>query len=143
MMSELTTLGQTARRIMIHELGATQTSQEMTLAACTVYGKLLVHLSLILGDGGCFALFRFSLRRLRSTFPFFTDVLALEAPDCMDALRFHLAEQKPECVAEASTALLSSFVELLATFIGEQLTSTLLHQLWPDLGPSQSQETHT
>jgi hypothetical protein len=138
-MSEIITLGLTARRIMIHELGAIQTSHEMARAACTVYGKLLVHLSLIMGEVGSFALLRFSLRRVRSTFPFFTEVLALEPSAFMDALRFHLTEQKPECIADASTALLT----LLATFIGEQLTSTLLHQLWPDLGPSQSQEIHT
>jgi hypothetical protein len=141
-MSELTTVGHTARRIMIHELGATQTSHELARAACTVYGKLLVHLSLLLGEEGSIALFRFNLRCLRSTFPFFTEVLALAPPAIMDALRVLLEEQKPECVAEASTALLSSFVELLATFIGAQLTSTLLHQLWPNLGPDQSQETH-
>ena len=139
-MSELSVISQAARRTLIQELGARRTPDETALAAFTVYRKLFVCLSVILGEGGTFALFRHSVRRTQSTFPFFSEVMVIQPNAFLNALRACLQKQKPDSAVEASIALLTSFVELLATFIGARLTSQLLYDIWPDIWSLEPQE---
>ena len=51
----------------------------------------------------------------------------------LSALDAYLRRQELEIAREASVALLLTFVELLATFIGERLTWQLLQEAWPDI----------
>ena len=132
---------QIARRILMQELGVERASDQMALATVTVHKKFLVQLSVLLGHEGASALFRQSLRRTQSAFPFYAEVIAGEPRTALDVLGKCLEKQTPERIVEASIALLTSFLELLATFIGERLTIKLLHDVWSDLGPVLPQET--
>lgn len=140
-MSGNTIFSQIARRILMQEWGVGRASDQMALATCTVYGKFLVPISVVLGQEGAYALFRYSLRRTQSAFPFYAEVLAGEPRTVLDALGECLKKQTHERIVEASIALLTSFLELLATFIGARLTMKLLHDVWSDLGPLLPQET--
>ena len=131
---------QTARHILMQELGLEGPSHQMALEVCVVYGKFLAPLSVILGEEGGLALFRYSLRRTQSAFPFYAEVLAGEPRTVLDALGACLEKQKPACIVEALIALLTSFLDLLTTFIGARLTGKLLHDVWPDIDPVLSQE---
>ena len=131
----------TARRILMQELGGERPSAEMALVVCTVYAKVLVGLSVLVGEEGGLALFRHSLRRTQSAFPFYTEVMAVEPRSILDALGACLEKQDPACILAASIALLTTFIELLATFIGARLTGKLLQDVWPDIDPVLPQET--
>ena len=140
-MSGNTIFSQIARRILMQEWGVGRASDQMALATCTVYGKFLVPISVVLGQEGAYALFRYSLRRTQSAFPFYAEVMAADPRTLLDALGACLAKQLPVSILEASIALLTSFLELLATFIGARLTGELLQDVWPDIDPFPSQET--
>jgi hypothetical protein len=127
-----------AHRVMTHELATSQTPGELALASVGVYAKLLVHLSSILGEAGSHALFRSSLRL--TTFPFLNEIRAQEPPALLKALNTALQKHEPDVVVEVSIALLTAFIELLATFVGERLTCELLHDVWPTVITVQSQE---
>jgi hypothetical protein len=124
-----------ARRILMKELGGERSSDQMARIVTMVYGKFLVHLSALLGAEGGLALFRYSLRRAQAAFPFYAEIVAVQPQTTLKALAACLEKQIPACLLDASTALLTTFLELLATFIGERLTGKLLCEVWPDLGP--------
>jgi hypothetical protein len=134
-------LGQAAHRIMTHELARGGTSEELALAAVTVYEKLLTGLHPIVGEGN-HALFRFSLRRTRSTFPFFTEVRATDPGTVLNEVRTCLQTQGPDMVRQVSIALFTTLVELLATFIGPRLTWQILQTAWPNVLNFPPEELH-
>lgn len=139
-MKDLPMLREMVRRVMVRETAGQATSDELAAAVTQVFTKLLVHLSSVLGETGSLALFRRSLRLAEGGIPF------REIPDTgpgtlLPAIGAWLRGQPPEAVRQASEAVLAAFVELLANFIGERLTSQLLQEAWPDLPASSSQES--
>jgi hypothetical protein len=137
-MSERSVLRQAAHRIMLQEVDARGTSDEIALAAVTVYTKLFVLVSSAVGEAGTHALFRNSLRR--TAFTFFKELHAVEREALLHAIRACVSKQQPDMAVEAAIALLTAFVELLATFIGLRVTCTLLHDVWPDVCTPQAKE---
>jgi hypothetical protein len=75
-----------------------------------------------------------------TTFPFLNEIRAQEPPALLKALNTALQKHEPDVVVEVSIALLTAFIELLATFVGERLTCELLHDVWPTVITVQSQE---
>lgn len=132
---------QTARQILMQEVNVEGPSNQMALEVCAVYEMILVHLGFILGEEGGLALFRNSLRRTQSAFPFYAEVVAVERQTLLAALKACLQKQIPACILEASIALLATFLELLGHFIGERLTAKLLQNAWPDIDPLSPRET--
>ena len=120
-----------AHRVMTHELGRSRTSDELALAGVGVITKLLVHLSAVIGEAGSHALFRSSLRL--TPVPYLKEIHAQEPQIVMKDVTTALKNQEPDVVEEALIDLLTSFIELLATFVGERLTCELLHDVWPDV----------
>jgi hypothetical protein len=60
----------------------------------------------------------------------------------LQAVATCLQQQPPDIAREAASALLTSYVTLLATFIGERLTWQLLHDQWPDIVTVHPEEKH-
>ena len=114
------------------------TSEELTLAGVGVYTKLLVHLSSILGEAGTYALFRSSLRL--TPIPFLRELRAREPQLVLQALTTELQHQEPDVVVKTSITIFTSFIELLATFVGEGVTLTLLRDIWPNVFADLPQE---
>jgi hypothetical protein len=134
-------LSQAAHRIMTQELGRARTSEELALAALMVYEKLLAHLYAVIGEGN-HALFRFSLRRTRTTFTCFTEVRATDPDAVLNEVRVCLHTQEPDMARQASIALFMNLIELLATFIGPRITWQILHAAWPNILDSSPEELY-
>ena len=116
---------------MTHELGTSRTPDELARASVEVYTKLLVHLSSVLGEEGTHALFRSSLRL--TPFSYLNEIRAQEPQALLKDVATALQNQEPDVVEEVSLALLTSFIKLLATFVGERLTCEFLHDIWPEV----------
>ena len=122
-----------AHRVILQAVGPSKTSEEVTAAAVAVHRKLLGTLSPLLGDIGSLALFRRSLKLSEATFPLYSEVRSNDREGLVNALHEILRKQSPNVILTASVALLAAYINLLETFIGEQLTRQLLQDAWPDL----------
>jgi hypothetical protein len=140
-MNGVPTLRQVAHQLMVHQLGTSRTSAKLALGALNVFGKLLSSLTPMLGEAGSVELFRRSLKLTEGTFPFFKEARTSERGGLLATAGVFLQNQKPDVAREASVALLTAYLELLASFIGHPLTWQLLQEAWPDLLTSLSQET--
>ncbi len=77
--------------------------------------------------------FRRSLKLTEETFPCYSEARSAEEDGIVNAVGACLRRQKLATAREATIALLLTFMELLATFIGERLTWQLLQEAWPDI----------
>ena len=80
----------------------------------------------VIGARGLDVLFRRALHQTTTAFPW----LAAAAAGPLPAFMACLAARDPATGGEAAFALLLSFVELLATLIGQSLTERLLAPVW-------------
>lgn len=113
-------------------------SQACAAAAERVYEKLRFHLDPLAGPLGVQAIFARSVKLVRRQFPGFAEAVAITTPaqlrECLECL--------DSAVVEATAAaLFGTFFTLLATFIGERLTSEVLQRAWPTVERSASKET--
>lgn len=96
-----------------------------------LWEKFAGQLITIIGDGGFDSLLMRSLHRCGKQFPWLIPV-----PDSPKAawrfveLHSRLADQDISTAIDASTALFTTFVDILATMIGEQLTNRILRSAW-------------
>ena len=132
-------LHQAMARIHVDCLGRRQDPEELASAAVAMFERLLSVLIPILGSVGSLALLRRSLKLTEHAFPCYREVRAAEEDGFLNALGTCLRREQE--IAEASRALSKTFVELLATFIGEPLTRQLLQIAWPDILSFPSEET--
>lgn len=123
-----------------HCFGGRQDPEELAAVALAIFERLLAILFPILGTTGSLALFRRSLKLTQDVFPCYQDARTAEDGDLLTTLGGCL-RRDPHITVEASLALLKTFVELLATFIGERLTRQLLQDAWPDILSFPSEET--
>ncbi|MEO6824975.1 MAG: hypothetical protein ABI167_09700 [Nitrosospira sp.] len=104
--------------------------------AISLWEQLAEKLIFSIGEDGFDALFARTLYLNQATFPW---LAASPAPRYTD-LRFaelkeNLAAQAPEKAGEANSRLLITFTDILASLIGEQMTTHLLRWSW-DVDPS-------
>lgn len=98
-----------------------------------LWEKLAHELISIIGEGGFQSLFKRSLHLTSATFPW----MAIDPPLLQNGSRFAglkicLEGQNSAEAGEASTALLITFIDILALLIGELLTSSILRLAWGD-----------
>jgi hypothetical protein len=141
MMNDAPTLQQAVRRLMIDQIGPRRTAEERAAAAIRVYETLLNSLSPLVGSVGSQAMLRRSLKLTEKTFPFFRGLQSTPSDRLLTALSTCLAQQEPDVAMSHSILVLTTYVDLLTTFIGERLTRQLLHTAWPDALLFPSQET--
>lgn len=133
-------LRQVAHRLMASDLKANRSPAKVALAATNVLGKLLGTFSQVLGEIGSAELFRRSLNSTEHTFPLYKEVRTADPSGLLAAVGVFLQKQDSDVAVAAANALLATYLELLATFIGERLTLQLLKEAWPDLLNSRPQE---
>jgi hypothetical protein len=133
---------QLAQRILTHEQGTEAPSSEVAASAVRVYMRLLAGFAALLGEAGSMGLFRRSLRLTEILFPFLSALRHTTVDTVLPSLSTCLQAQQAEVAQEASVELLAIHTELLAAFIGPQLTEQLLQEAWPHLRPSASEERH-
>jgi hypothetical protein len=125
-------MGDFAEGLIAYEARANPSSESKRPAALLVFEKLRLHLTTLMGNVGFRALLSRSLALARIEVP---GLRAVQVNDDgffvgMDELG---AQAGPKKTAETNIILLTSFLGLLVTFIGENLTLRLMRQIWPNL----------
>lgn len=106
-------------------------SQKVTDAAILLWEQMAAQLILIVGDEGFDSLYARSVSLSRSTFPWLAASSSLPSDGPRFAeLKMSLEDQTPEQAIEAHHLLLTTFTDVLASLIGEQLTTRILHLAW-------------
>lgn len=104
---------------------------EVAAVATRALASITLRLSPIIGTAGVVALVRRSIHLASLTYPWLSHDGSGETD--MAALGTLLAQHGAADAAEAGTAVLQTFCELLASLIGAALTARLLHSVWTDL----------
>jgi hypothetical protein len=117
-----------ARLLLAHE-GAAGSDADSAAAAARVYDKLHAHLGPLIGAGGVRALMARSVKLSQGQFCFLEGAVV----ESSTTLRKSLQAHDPAVALESAAALFGAFFALLATFIGERLTTQALRRAWPTI----------
>jgi hypothetical protein len=121
------------RRVLAREAGTGANAPAIAAAARRVCERFAEQLTPLIGDAGVAAICARSLHLARRNVRGLAPVRPTapgEAPFAL--LQLSLEKQEPAVATEAAVALLATVSELLASFIGEGLTTRLLREAWPD-----------
>lgn len=132
------------RIALVQRAGDVPDASAVAEAAISSWHRVAARLIPVIGAGGVDVLFNRSLHLTCTAFPWLTipgdhrDNIALLA-----SLKERLAVCNPDIAAEASNALLGTFVELLMSLIGESLTERLLISVWEPPPSTSERENET
>ena len=108
-----------------------QHTERVADAATTLWEKLATEIISIVGEGGFDALYARSLFLTQSTFPWIAVCsLPLQTDSRFAALAMSLSDQTPEQAGAANSLLLITFTDIVASLIGETLTTGILRSAW-------------
>jgi hypothetical protein len=121
------------RRILAREAGAGANAPAVAAAARRSCERFAEQLNPLIGDAGVAAICARSLHLTQRNVRGLAPVRAAAHGDAPFALlQLSLEQQEPAAATEAAVAVLATASELLALFIGESLTTSLLREAWPD-----------
>ncbi|MHB8948072.1 MAG: hypothetical protein ACYC4S_03285 [Rhodoferax sp.] len=116
----------------------TQRHEKGTDAAVDLWTQMAAQLILIIGGGGFDSLYARSVFLSQSTYPW---LAAGSGPPQTDhrfaELEKSLQDQSPTLAREANCLLLITFTNILASMIGESLTTRILNSAW-DVDPQET-----
>lgn len=121
------------RRMLAREAGKGANSPAIAAAARRLCERFAEQLTPLIGDAGVAAICARGLHLAQRNVPGLAPVRASaqgEAPFAL--LQLSLEQQEPAAATEAAVAVLATVGELLASFIGEGLSTRLLREAWPD-----------
>jgi len=127
-----------ARRLLAHEGAAGSADGSATTAAGRVHDKLQAHLAPLVGATGVQSLLVRSAKLAQGDFTSVAEVSLLEGST---KLRERLHAHDSPVPLESAAALFATFFALLTTFIGERLTTQVLHSAWPMIEETPPTET--
>ena len=105
-------------------------------AALRLWIAVARELALLIGQGGVRAIYARSLHLARSSYPWLPEAAdAAQSDPPFTELRVSLERQAAPDALEAATAFLVTLTDLLATLIGEALTTGLMNSAWLDRAP--------
>lgn len=108
-----------------------QHPEKVANAAIKLWEQMAAQIISIVGEGGFNSLYERSLFLTQSTFPWLATDMRLSQIDHRFAeLKMNLEGQTPALAGKANTLLLITFTDILASLIGEQLTTTILRSAW-------------
>jgi hypothetical protein len=129
-----------ARRLLASEGASWSSSEECAAAAWRVYEKLNARLAPLLGSSGVQALFVRSAKLAQADFP---PLAEIATPEGLTRLGTCLQTLELAIAADTAAALFGTFLELIATLIGERLTVLVLRSAWPSIEETAPRETKT
>jgi hypothetical protein len=137
------------RRMLTREAGPGADAPAIAAACRRLCERFAQQVAPLIGDLGVAAIFARSLHLSRRNVPELAPDRASNKPDQSNKwdapfllLEAFLAQQEPAAAADAAVAVLAMAGELLASFIGEGLTTRLLREAWPDdFAADDAQET--
>ena len=119
--------------MLAREAGPGADAPAIAAAARRLCERFAEHLTPLIGDAGVAALCARSLHLADRNVGGLGSVRASAQGDAPFALlQLSLEQQEPAAATAAAVAVLATASELLALFIGEHLTSSLLREAWPD-----------
>jgi hypothetical protein len=98
--------------------------------AATTWCAIAAALSPIIGPRAVVALYKRSLGLVRGEYPWLSPPEGHPEPDDFVLLRTALSQQSDVEATAAHRALLQTFLDLLASLLGESLTERLLKSVW-------------
>lgn len=118
------------RRQMI-DAALTSDPEAVVQTTLRLWSRLAPELIVIIGKGGFKPLYARSVRLTGVRYPWMLQGAAPTLGDQRFApLQAHLEAQEVAQAVQASTALFNTFLDLLASLIGEALTTHLLYSAW-------------
>jgi len=104
-----------------------QPTEEVADAAINLWEHLATQIISIVGEGGFNSIYARSVFLTQSTFPWLAaDSLSPQTDHRFAELKISLEGQTPEQTNAGNSLLLITFTDILASLIGEQLTSLIL-----------------
>jgi hypothetical protein len=119
------------RRILAREAGANADAAGLAVAARRLNEHLARELTPLIGALGVDAIYSRSLHLAQQQYPSLVPGPASNHDNGSISRAEHVLEHQESAVAFA-VAMFSASTELLASFIGEALTTSLLRKAWPD-----------
>lgn len=108
-----------------------QHTEKVADAAIKLWVQMATKIISIVGVGGFNSLYARSVFIAQSTFPWLaTSSLSSQTDHRFAELKSSLEGQTPEQASAANSLLLITFTDILATLIGEQLTTRILRSAW-------------
>lgn len=116
------------------KIPATQSSSEVVDAVIDLWESLSAQIISIIGEGGFNSLYARSLFLTQATYPWLaTGALSSQTDQRFAELRVGFEAQTSEVTSAANSQLLFTFTDILASLIGEQLTTRILSSAWSNL----------
>jgi hypothetical protein len=132
---------QVFRRLLAREAGTGANAPAVAAAARRLSERLAEQLTPLIGDAGVAAICARSLHlTLRSVQGLAPVATAVQGDSPCVLLQRSLEQQELAPATEAAVVALTTVTGLLASFIGEGLTTTLLRQAWPEDFPGDTTE---
>ena len=119
-----------ARWLLSYAAESHVTSEEITMAAISIYERMRAHLALLIGIQGFDALWARALQIVWQTYAWPDTSALLPSSAAQHRLDSMLQDRNATEVYDALLLVFTQFLELLFTFIGADLGSRLLHQHW-------------
>lgn len=111
----------------------TQAPENVADAAINVWKLMATQIISLVGESGFDSLYARSVFLTQSTYPWLAADLPLSASyQRFTLLKSSLEQQPPTLANTANHLLLITFTDILATLIGEQLTTRILRSAWSD-----------
>lgn len=121
------------QRMLAREAGPGAHAPAIAAAARRLCEYFAEQLTPLIGDAGMAAICARSLHLTERNVRGLTSVRTSPQGDSPFALlQLALERQEPTAATEAAVAVLATASELLASFIGEGLTTSLLREAWPE-----------
>ena len=99
--------------------------------AIGLWEQMATEIISLVGEIGFNSLYARTIYLTQSTFPWIaanSESLTIDQP--LIVLRMNFDRETPEHVTETNTLMLITFTDILASLIGEQLTTTILSSAW-------------
>jgi len=126
-------LRQIAGKVLARRTGPAAGSEALAAAARRAYDDLALVTSLLIGRAGVEALTARALYLAQQEHPWLVDARETEhANEPFARVVVALAGQDPSLSTEGARTVFATLAGLLATFIGEPLTASLLRKAWPE-----------
>ncbi|SJM89318.1 hypothetical protein [Crenothrix polyspora] len=108
-----------------------QHTENIADTAISLWELMATQIISIVGKGGFHSLYARSVFLTQSTFPWLTvDAVPSQAGQPFADLKISFEGQTVATIIEANSVLLITFTDILASLIGEQLTTRILRSAW-------------
>src|SRR5258707_1183819 len=121
-----------ARRVLACEPPGRKLSEAKTSEAFQVFDKLRPHLATLMGNGGFCALLSRALALANAEVSWLSAV-NVKADGSLEGLKELRGQLDPAEFFEGGVVLLAQLLGLLVAFIGENLTVSLVREVWPEV----------